>query len=224
MIELPAIELGNLLRPLFLARMLSGLAAALLCTYGARIALQVLRLYRVGRSSEGQLLLERRAELAATVVEVALGIGVLNLALSVVAADRLAPEIQGAMCAYGVFGAGEGGFLALGTTAALALGCALWIGLHRFDLRLRQPTLTRAKFLGLLLLVPFFWADLVLTFRFITDLDLAAVASCCSLSLGGETQSALVGATGEPVFHPQVGELFLGIENGRYVPRTMQAN
>ena len=77
MIELPAIELGNLLRPLFLARMLSGLAAALLCTYGARIALQVLRLYRVGRSSEGQLLLERRAELAATVVEVALGIGVI---------------------------------------------------------------------------------------------------------------------------------------------------
>ena len=30
--------------------------------------------------------------------------------------------------------------------------------------------------------------------------------------------------SGEPVFHPQVGELFTGIQNGRYIPRMMQAN
>ena len=37
-------------------------------------------------------------------------------------------------------------------------------------------------------------------------------------------QNLVHDASGEPVFHPQVGELFLGIENGRYVPRPMQAN
>ncbi len=30
--------------------------------------------------------------------------------------------------------------------------------------------------------------------------------------------------TGQPVAHPQVGELFLGIEDGHYVPRPIQAN
>ena len=30
--------------------------------------------------------------------------------------------------------------------------------------------------------------------------------------------------TGDPVGHPQIGELFLGFQDGRYVPRPMAAN
>lgn len=37
-------------------------------------------------------------------------------------------------------------------------------------------------------------------------------------------QNLLPDDTGKPVSHPQVGELFAGMEDGRYIPRHMQAN
>ncbi len=37
-------------------------------------------------------------------------------------------------------------------------------------------------------------------------------------------QNLLTDNTGEPVGHPQVSDMFAGIENGRYVPRHNAAN
>ncbi len=37
-------------------------------------------------------------------------------------------------------------------------------------------------------------------------------------------QNLLVDDTGEPCRHPEIGEMFNGLEDGRYVPRHMQAN
>jgi len=37
-------------------------------------------------------------------------------------------------------------------------------------------------------------------------------------------QNLLEDDTGKPISHPQVTELFAGMENGRYVPRHLQAN
>ena len=68
--------LTNLLRPWILARLLSGAAVLALVIYGAVVAWRVLKHWRVGKSSEGQLALERRAELVATIVQVALSIAV----------------------------------------------------------------------------------------------------------------------------------------------------
>ena len=62
----------NLLRPWVLARLFSGAATVALCLIGAIVAARVLRYWRVGATSEGQLALERRAELVAAVVQVAL--------------------------------------------------------------------------------------------------------------------------------------------------------
>ena len=177
--------LTNLLHPLLLLRVIAALVVAVLVVVGARVAVQVLARWHVMRASEGQLLLERRAELVATLVQAALVMTVAGLALTVLAADRLAPSIRGAMCAYGVFGSTPSGFFALATSAAAAAVCSLWVVLHRLDLRLLTPALTRRKFVALLFVLPVVLTDLVAQLRFVLDLDFTVVASCCSASLDG---------------------------------------
>lgn len=186
----------NLFRPWILARLLSGAAVAILCAFALVVAWRVLSAWRVGATSEGQLALERRAELVAAVVQIALLAAVLDLGLTVLAADRMTHSIRGAMCAWGVFDASRWGFPALATSALAAFGCALWVVLHRLDLSLERPALTRRKFLALFALAPVVWLDLVLTALFVLDLDMRVVASCCSLGLDDALGRAAAAAGG----------------------------
>ncbi len=177
--------LTNLLRPWILSRVLGGVAVALLIAFALRTAWRVLRHYRVGESTEGQLALERRAELVATIVQAALLMSLLDLGLTLLGADRSSDSIRGAMCAYGVFGSTPGGFTALSSSALSAAACALWLVLHRLDLRLERPSLTRHKFIALFAVAPLAFLDLGATLFFVLSLDFSMVASCCSLSLDG---------------------------------------
>ncbi|HEY8429685.1 MAG TPA: hypothetical protein VIL20_14975 [Sandaracinaceae bacterium] len=188
--------LTNLLRPWVLARLLSGAAVAILCAFALVVAWKVLSRWRVGATSEGQLALERRAELVAAVVQVALLVAVLDLGLTVLTADRLTHSIRGAMCAWGVFDASPWGFVALGTSALAAAGCALWVVLHRLDLRLERPALTRRKFVALFALAPIVWIDLFATAAWALDLDMRVVASCCSIALDDALGAAGTGDAG----------------------------
>lgn len=197
----------NLFRPWILARLLSGASVAILCAFAVVIAWRVLRAWRVGATSEGQLALERRAELVAAVVQVALLAAVLDLGLTVLAADRMTHSIRGAMCAWGVFDASPYGFAALGSSALVAAACALWVVLHRLDVSLERPALTRRKFLALFALAPLTWIDLGLSARFILDLDMQVVASCCSVGLDDALGGTTTGAGGP---HELAGGLGLG--------------
>lgn len=187
----------NLLRPWILARLLSGAAVAILCAFALVVAWRVLSRWRVGATSEGQLALERRAELVAAIVQVALMVAVVDLGLTVLSADRLTHSIRGAMCAYGVFDASRWGFVALGTSALAAAACALWVVLHRLDLKLERPVLTQRKFLALFALAPIVWIDLAATTAWALDLDMQVVASCCSVGLD-DALGATSGAAGGP--------------------------
>ncbi len=189
--------LTNLLRPWIVARLLSGTAAVILCFIGVVVAVRVLRYWRVGATSEGQLALERRSELVAAVVQVALAVAVGNVALTVLGADRLTHSIRGAMCAWGVFDASPFGFAALGTSVAAAVTCALWVVLHRLDLRHARPTLTRRKFYALFPILPLLAVDLALTTKWVLDLDMQVVASCCSIGLD-DALATSAGAGGGP--------------------------
>ncbi|MEM9071539.1 MAG: hypothetical protein AAGE52_23735 [Myxococcota bacterium] len=172
-------------RPWLLARLLSGLVAALLCVAAVYVAVQVLRRWRVGSTNEGQLALERRAELVATLVQAGLLLALMSLVLTVLAADRSADSIRGAMCAWGVFDSTAVGFWPVVTASLAALACSLWLILHRLDLQLFAPDLTRTKFLALFAVVPFVWLDLGVFTRFAAELDFDVVASCCSVGLDG---------------------------------------
>ncbi|MEZ4247369.1 MAG: hypothetical protein R3B99_03910 [Polyangiales bacterium] len=172
-------------RPWLLARLATGALAAVLCVLALGVAVRVLRHWRLGATSEGQLALERRAELVATLVQVALLVSLGGLALTVLAADRSAQSIRGAMCAWGVFESTNVGFLPVATSALAAFGCALWLVVHRLDLRLERPVLTRAKFAALHVVTPLVVLDLVTFGVFAAQLDFDVVASCCSVSLDG---------------------------------------
>ena len=167
-----------------LSRVLAALLAALLVLYGTRTAFRLLRSWRVGATNEGQLVLQRRAELVATLVAAGLGLSLLGLIITLVGADRQSHTIHGAMCAYGVFSGTEGGFLSVGLSFSTALACALWLVLHRFELRLTTPKFTRTKFVALFALAPLVVADGLVFLRFASRLDLNAGATCCSASLG----------------------------------------
>lgn len=179
-----------------LSRVLAALFASVLVLYGARTALRLLRSWRVGATNEGQLLLQRQAELVATLVAAGLGLTLLGVVITLVGADHQSHTIQGAMCAYGVFSGTEAGFLSVGLSFGAALSCAVWLIFHRFELRLRAPTLTRAKFLALFGLVPLVLADGLVFLRFASRLDLSASATCCSASLGGGGVGGFSGESG----------------------------
>ncbi len=174
-----------LARPLFLARFLSGATAAVLCIVALWVAMRVLKHWRIGSSHEGQLALERRAELVATLVQAGLMLALMGLVLTVLAADRSADSIRGAMCAYGVFDSTALAFWPLLTSVLASLGCAFWLVFHRLDLRMKRPTLTRTKFSALFVLGPLLWIDLAVFLGFATQLDFDVIASCCSVGLDG---------------------------------------
>jgi len=190
--------IANLFRPWLLARLSCGLAAAVLAVVGAAVAVRVLRHFRVAATSEGQLALERRAELAAALVEVCLGASLLGLALAVLGADRMTASIRGAMCAWGVLEASPWGLRSLGVSIAASLACALWVALHRLDLGLRAPVLTRAKFTALLAVAPLVVLDLCASTAHALALDLRVVASCCSTGLDGARALVADDASGLP--------------------------
>lgn len=192
------LSLANLFRPWILARLSTGLAASALLVVGLAVGWQVLRHFRVARSSEGQLALERRAELVASLVEVALGATIVGLVLAVLGADRTTASIRGAMCAWGVLDVSPWGFRSLGISALAALACALWIAVHRLDLALRRPALTRLKFAALFALAPLVLADLFASTAYALDLDLRVVASCCSTGLDAARAVAGGASSGGP--------------------------
>jgi hypothetical protein len=186
----------NLLHPTLLARVLAGVAALALTGRAALVGARVLRSPRhPGDAAEGPsedaIALERRAELAATLVQAAMVFQLINAVLSVVAADRLSASVQGAMCAFGVLDLGASGFLMLGVTAASALACALWLAIHRYDLRLPAATLSGLKWRALFAVAPLLALDLALTLRFALSLDLSVVASCCASQLDPELAASL---------------------------------
>ncbi len=182
--------LENLFRPWILARLVPSLVAAILALIAADTALRVLTLRRAPGTSEGALAIERRAELVATLFSVAGLATILGLAVDVVGADRLRSSLRGAMCAYGVLAESPWGFRSLGISIAAALACAVWLSLHRLDLALRAPELTRVKFALVLLVAPLIVLDFGAATSFALDLDFRMVASCCSTGLEGARQIA----------------------------------
>jgi hypothetical protein len=174
---------SNLLNFWILTRVVQAVTVAALWLAGIVVGAQIALQWRRGASSEKQLILERRAELVATLMQVALLLTMVGLGLAVLVADRLVDGIRGAMCAFGVFASTEIGFDTLLVSYAAAVACSLWVVLHRLDMRLASPVLTRRKFLLLLLLAPLPIWDVYLAIAFALELDFSVIASCCSVWL-----------------------------------------
>ncbi len=187
--------LGNLFRPWLLALVVPELVAAVLAVVAMSSALRVLSLGSSPRTSELALAIERRAELVATLFGVASMATLTALVVEVAGADRLRGSVRGAMCAWGVLAGDAWGFRSLALAVVASLACAGWLALHRVDLSLRSPELSRAKFSAVLVVAPIVVANLGAGLLYALGLDFHVVASCCSTGLEG-ARDVVLGASG----------------------------
>lgn len=174
----------TLLEPWLLARIVAAVVTASLFAYGAVVSARVLRHAHVETATEGQLLLERHFELAGNMIRFGAIAQVLSLVLSVLAADRLAGAIQGAMCGYGVVHQNRWGWISLGVTIAVSLLAGVLLQLLALDRRVRGLDLMRPLAVLNIVLAPIALLDTVLASAWLGSLDFSVVASCCSTTLG----------------------------------------
>jgi hypothetical protein len=196
---------SNLLDLWILARLVLGFSALGLVAVGGAVAARLAWRWRADDSGRRQLAAERKAELVATTLQVAMVFSVGGVVLTALMADRLTQTIRGAMCAYGVLASTGAGFAALGASCLAALGSALWWVLHRFDLSLRRPVLTRRKLIAAIGVAGLVAVDALLTLRFVLQLDFEVIASCCSVFLDGD--AAAFHAAKLPLSRSSVGLL-----------------
>ncbi len=183
---------AHLANPWILARITLGLLATALSLVAAVSAARIFVRYRsTGAPDERTLELERQSELLGTVLSVAFTLEIFAAVFTVVASDRLAGSIRGAMCAFGVFGSNRWGARALAASIGASAACAAWLGTRSVDVRLRRGSLVRSL-AGLALVVTgFVLADAWSSVKYFFGLDLDVVATCCSVfvdtaRVGGE--------------------------------------
>lgn len=168
-----------LLHPAVLAlNLIAVLVAAALCVCGT-FAVSILRRWDLSSASPGQLELERRTYLIATLAGWALAASMLSLLLFVYTAEDLSSQLTGAMCATGVLNANAFGWPVLALKILIVLGAGAWLTLNAVDNASPEYLLVRQKYRLLLGLVPLALLDAVLQVRFFAALDPEVITSCC---------------------------------------------
>jgi hypothetical protein len=190
----------TLLEPWLLARIVAAIVTTSLFVYGAVVSAKVLRYAHVQTATEGQLLLERHFELAGNLIRFGAIAQVLSLVLSVLAADRLAGSIQGAMCGYGVVHQNGWGWPSVGVTVLVSLAAGVLLQLLALDRRVRGLDLMRPLAVLCIALAPATLIDTVLASAWLGSLDFSVVASCCSTTLGEGRRDGLVFWQGPRLF------------------------
>lgn len=180
------------------ALILCGLIVLFLMGLAAKSAIRVLLFWDPASDSNRQIRLENEIWLTSTLVEYALGIQIISLALFVLAADFYSSSITGAMCATGALLADKFGLPALLVKIGGVFVYGFWIVLHMLDIRSETYPLVRIKYIYLLLLLPLLLLDLSLEILYISSLEPDIITSCCAVvfadSTGGGTN--LVGGFG----------------------------
>ncbi len=165
--------------PVMVLLLIAAVSAAAMLWSGV-FAFGLLRHWNPALGTRQQIDLERRTQLVATVLAQVLVLQGFALLVMVYNADRTAPLLVGAMCAFGSFNASVYGFPALYAKLGLFFAAGTWLALHRVDLLAHDYPLTRRKYALLLTLVlPLALADAGLTLAYFTDLQPDTLTSCC---------------------------------------------
>lgn len=160
---------------------------ALTLLWAGAFGVQLLQHWDPASGARRQLLLERQTELVATLVAQLLAWQGAALLLMVMNADRTAPMLVGAMCAFGSFNASVWGFPALYAKLGLFFAAGAWLALQRADRSAPDWPLTRRKFrLLLAVLLPLALADAALSTLYFSDLQPDTLTACCGSSFHPE--------------------------------------
>lgn len=190
----------NLLEPWIALRLVLAVATFAVLGLAVGPSWTALRHFDVRHASEGQLLLERRFELASAAGKLGALALVASVFVTVVGAGAIYPQIRGAMCPYGLFDSAPDGFFALGVDCVAAVAAGVLLQLHRSDADLPRLDLVRPLAIGTLLLAVVAFAALVYNTLFWLGLDRTVVASCCSLEIDDARVQASARELGAPWF------------------------
>ena len=169
-----------------MALLLTAWLGAATLLWAAAFATTLLRHWNLASGARRQIELERRTHLVATLLTLVMLAQAVALPLMVFNADRTAPLLVGAMCAFGSFNASVYGFPALYAKLALFFAAVVWLALHHADLRAPDYPLTRRKYILLLALLPLALADVGLTTAYFADLKADTLTSCCGSAFNPE--------------------------------------
>lgn len=183
-----------LLEPWIALRVALGLITSAVWCLACWPSFTALRRFNVVRASEGQLLLERRFELACAAGKLGAWLLIAQSFVTVVAAVALHPQIRGAMCPYGLFAAGPDGFASVRTDLLAALLAGVYLQMHAVDASVARLDLVRPLAMFTVGLAFVSLLSLSYAGSFWLTLDRDVTASCCSLEL--DEASVMLG-TGE---------------------------
>lgn len=168
-----------ILNPPVMALSLAALLSAGSLGWAGIFSVQLLRHWDLASGARRQIELERRTYLVGTTLTLVMVLQGFALVLMVSTADRLAPLLIGAMCAFGTFNASAYGFWALYAKMALFFVGVVWLAINHADVQARDYPLTRRKYALLLLIMPLGLADAALSLAYFLDLKTDTLTSCC---------------------------------------------
>ncbi len=195
-----------ILHPGILALLIgSGIVLVMLLVAGWT-GLRIIRRWDADSTSEAQLRMERRTYLVSTLSAYALGFEVVSLFLFVFTVDDIHGLFVGAMCATGSLNAHSGGWWVLLVKLLIVVAAPVWMAFNRLDQRAGDFPIVRAKYVGLLALVPLVIADLVLELHYFGGLEPKVITSCCGALFSDASHSVAGEMAGLPV--PEMMWLF----------------
>lgn len=160
-------------------------AAALFLSGGTvRTAIRILWHWDIEADTARQIQLEYETWLSALLMEYGMVLQLVSLLLLVLAADRYAQVLIGAMCATGAFLANDYGVPLLLVKIVGIFLYGFWIVLHRLDMSSEFLPLTKIKFWYALFLAPLLVLDMILLLLYLTQLQPDIITSCCGVVFG----------------------------------------
>jgi hypothetical protein len=169
--------------PLLIAVVVGDLLSLLLWLGAAGTAFQIVIKWVPQSAKREQIQLERRAETARLSAKFSLAVFFLSTALLIIGITNVLPEIvPGAMCGTGVLQATDGlGGRALMYRFFVFFIMTLWLTYEKLNLSRPDAPLTRYNSRILLLVLPFFAAAVIQTFRGILRIDSHQPVDCCAV-------------------------------------------
>ena len=199
-----------ILHPGILALIVGSSIVLVMMLYAGWTGIRVLARWDFNSSSEEQLGLERKTYLVSTLASYALGFEIVSGLLFLYTVDDLHSLFVGAMCATGTLNANPVGWSALGVKGLILFLAPIWIVFNHLDQRAGDYPIIRAKYLGLMLLMPLVALDLVLLISFFAGLEPEIITSCCG-ALFSESGSSVASEVAALPVAPMLVAFYLSV-------------
>lgn len=141
----------------------------------------ILKNWDFSQTSSNQYRLEKRSYLINTIIYFSLFIKIFLIGYFIYTVDLLSSIIPGAMCATGVFGFNDYGYLLLINKIVLLFFSLLWIVVNHIDLKRKNFPYFKTKSYLFLIIILLVLSEVILDVLYFSNLSTESLATCCSV-------------------------------------------